>query len=88
MAFIEPLDLRTLFVNTLAGSPNIFLILSVIIMSIGAGYFRMPSFAFLILLGLWMLMLETVLHTGVFTLMTLIIIGLVIFTLVPKIVKN
>ena len=45
MAFINPLDLETIFLSLLAGNPFIFYIIGIIFILLVAGYFKMPNSA-------------------------------------------
>ena len=43
MAWINPLDLQLLFVNTFAGSMELFMIIAFFAVAIIAAFFRMPN---------------------------------------------
>jgi len=56
MAFIEPLELETWVINVFSGTPEIFLTISLLVISAMAGYFRMGSIALFFMLGVFILM--------------------------------
>ena len=53
VSWIDPLDLQTLFVNTFAGSLEIFMISAFFAVAVVAAYFRMPNTLALIMFGLF-----------------------------------
>jgi len=53
MAFIEPLNLEYLLINTLAGSPTIFIFLAILSIAVLAAMFKMPNIIFLVMIGLF-----------------------------------
>ena len=62
--FIEPLDLQNILVNTLSGSTNIFIFLSIIVISYMAGKFRMNNSITLIMLSLYAIIMANFIGTG------------------------
>ena len=85
-SFINPLDLQCLLVNTFSGNWLIFSIVSVLVILILAGKFRMPNFA----VG-GVLMLFSVMFYGQmpwFTYLTVLIGSIVIWSIVANIVKR
>ena len=53
MTIIQPLNLESIFVTTLSGTPEIFSFLAIILIFSLAAYFRMPNEIALILFGLF-----------------------------------
>ena len=85
--YIEPLNLQYIFQNILAGSPDIFFALFLIIFSILAGTFKMNGSTYLILYALSSIMLYSWFSGGLF-LLVMFIGGLLIFFTISKIIKN
>lgn len=85
MAFIEPLDLKTLLVNHLAGNIEVFAFLAFIAISAAAGYFRMKNMIFLALIVLFNVMLAD--YLGGIYLIVLTITAIVIFWGIGKSMK-
>ena len=86
-AYIEPLNLKYLFENSLAGSPIVFFGLFIIALSILAGTFRMKGGIFLLLISLSSIMLYNWFQGGLYVLV-IFIGGLLIFKAVSKIVSD
>ena len=59
MAFIEPLALETWFISVFSGTPNMFVIIALLVISSMAGYFRMRNISFIFVLVLFMLMFSS-----------------------------
>lgn len=53
MAFIEPLDLETIFINYLAGSLELYFALALLVIAILGGMFRMPLPVFIIMVAMF-----------------------------------
>lgn len=87
MAFIFPLDLRFLLVNTLSGSYYIFLFLLLILIGGLAAKFRMPNVIALIMFGLFAIIIDNQ-NTSGFYVFTGIFAGLVAFFSISRIMKN
>jgi len=85
MVYIEPLDLKSIFVTNLAGSTNIFIFLAIIVIAALAGRFRMPNSIALIMLVLFSVFLAAYIP-GIYFLM-ICIGGMVIFFGIGKITK-
>ena len=81
---INPLDLKEILVNYLAGSMNIFISIAIVVLAILAASYRMTNVAFLMLLALFLMLL------GGQTLFMLIIIitGLVVGIIISKMIKS
>ncbi len=82
MAFVQPLDLRNLLINTLAGNIEIFSFLSFIAISILAATFKMPNTVFLIMIILFSVLMAQ--YVGVIYVIVLLIISIVIFKGIAK----
>ena len=54
---IEPLDLQTIFVNYFAGSMDIFFFIALIFFAYLAARFRMPNSIFLVMMGLFVVLM-------------------------------
>ena len=54
---VAPLDLKTIFVNYLAGSMEIFFFLALLAFAYIAARFRMPNSIFLIMMGLFVVLM-------------------------------
>jgi hypothetical protein len=85
--YIDPLNLKYLFVNTFAGSSLVFGFIFFIGISILAGMFKMPNIIYLIMLALASIMLQGWIGGG-FYLLAVLIASLVAFFAISKIVKN
>ena len=85
MAYIEPLDLKSILVTNLAGSTNIFIFLAIIVIAALAGRFRMPNSIALIMFVLFSVLLAAYIP-GIYFLM-ICIGGMVIFYGIGKIIK-
>jgi len=88
MTWIEPFSLKTIIVNMFAGNPDIFLAVSLIVISGMSAYFRMSVVAMFFMLGIFVLMFsDTVIQSPIVAVFG-IIAGLVIGLLVNKITKR
>jgi len=86
-SYINPLDLEYIFVNTLAGSPEVFTAIFIIGFSIFAGIFKMGNYTYMILLVLASMLLYGFLGGGLF-LFVIFIGGLIIFNIISRIIKD
>jgi len=87
-AFVEPLELNTIIVSMFAGNPDIFLAISLIVITGMSAYFRMSMVAMFFMLGMFILMFSgTVIASPIIAVFS-IIAGLVIGLLVNKITKR
>lgn len=87
MDYIEPLNLKHIFVDTLAGSPEIFTAITFIGLCIGAGLFRMPNVIFMLMIVLATVMLSKFIVGGIY-LLVLLVVGISVFWAISRIVKN
>lgn len=86
MAFIEPLDLRTLFDNTLAGGTEVFLILAFFAITAICAFFRMSNTVALIMLGLFGIFMASISQAYYF--LVIVIAGFVIFVGIKRIFER
>lgn len=56
VAWLEPLELETVFVNVFAGDPQFFMVISLVVISALAGFFSMTTLTLFFMLGLFLLM--------------------------------
>lgn len=87
MAFINPLDLEYIFVNTLSGNFYIFLFILMIVIGGLAAKFRMPNYIALTMFALMGIMIDNENTNGLYVFST-IFVGLVSFFAISRIVKN
>lgn len=84
--FLQPLDLQCIFVNTLAGSMNIFIALAFFGIAILAGMFKMLNMTVVIIFGLFAIVMSN--FIGGFYLLVMLIFGMVIALWISKMVKS
>ena len=72
MAWVEPLDFERIFVNTFAGSLEIFTFLSFIAIAAGAGFFKMRNSIALLMLLLFTVIMSNFIGNGYFIVITLL----------------
>ena len=85
MVWVEPLDLQNILVTIFAGTMEIFMFLSLIIIAIMAAYFRMLNATILIMYAVFGIIMSQY-FTGIYFLVILIG-GLVTAYAVAKIMK-
>lgn len=83
--FIQPLDLESIFVNHLAGTANIFLFISMIVIATLAGRFRMNNTVAGIMFVLFAIMLSAFMPDMFF--LALLLTGMAIFYGLGRIIK-
>lgn len=86
VGFIAPLDFEQIFVITLAGSPEIFSFLMIILIFSLAAYFRMPNEIALMLFGLFGVIMAS--YLGAIYILIILIGGLAVFYGISKIIKQ
>ena len=86
MAWINPLDLQTILVNTLAGSTDIFVALAIISFAGLAAYFRMQNEMALILIGLFTIFMSEWIGNG-YMIAVILIASLLTYFAIAKLVK-
>jgi len=87
MTFIEPLNLQTIFLSILSGSPDIFLAISLLVITSLAGYFRMNGIAMFFMIAIFLLMFGSFI-TSPLIIGIAIIGGLLIGLMLNKFVGN
>ena len=87
MAFINPLDLEYILINTFAGSYYIFLFFMMIVIGALAARFKMPNFIALTMFVLFALIIDNENTSGLYV-FSVIFTGLVSFYAISRIVKN
>lgn len=87
MAFVNPLDLQTILVSTLAGSTAIFTFLAVIVLMSAAAYFKMPNTLAITMLFLFGIMFAATIGYDVVFLIILVM-GLLVFYILGKMWKQ
>jgi len=86
--FIEPLNLRCLLVNTFAGNSLIFILISFIFVLGTAAYFRMSGTVASLLIVILTIFLGVFLEIMWIKVLVVMIIGLLVYNILAKIVKN
>ena len=86
MAWIEPLDLRTIFVNVLAGSNDIFVGLALMTLAGMAAYFRMTNEVSFLLIGLFFVIMSPLIGNG-YMLVFILIATLLTYFAISKLFK-
>lgn len=84
--YISPLNLETIFVNTFAGSTDIFVGVLFLFMCVGAGIFKMPDRIFMLMIVLAAVMLNQFVGGGIY-LLVLLVTGMILFWSISRIVK-
>jgi len=82
MTFINPLDFENLFIANLAGTWMIFIIISLIVISVMASKYKVPNLLYLMLLGLFGLIIAD--WNQVIGITTIILSGLGIGFMITK----
>jgi len=72
MAYVEPLELQTIFTGIFAGSPDIFTAIAIGVISAMAGYFRMNNISLLFMVGLFLLMFTQYISLSLLTLVVIV----------------
>lgn len=86
MTWIQPLELKTIFVNIFSGSIGIFTAVAIITIVGMAAFFRMTFLNLLIILGLFFMMFAGILDKNI--VMVLLVVGsMLIGYWISKIVK-
>ena len=87
MAFIESLSLETWMISVLSGNPDIFLAISLIVITSLAGYFRMNGISMFFMIAIFLLMFGSFITSPLIIGMA-IIGGLVIGLMLNKFLGN
>lgn len=83
--FIQPLDLEQIFVNAFAGSLEVFIFVTFILIAALAARFRMPNLITLVMFSLFGIFLSAYI-SGVYAFIV-IIAGIVVFYSIGRIIK-
>ena len=84
--FLQPLDLECIFVNTLAGSMDIFIAIAFFGISILAGMFKMMNISVAVMVGLFAIVMSN--FIGGFYLLAILLFGIVIALWLSRMVKT
>jgi len=85
MSLIQPLDFGNIFVGHLAGTPDLFLYISVLFFAFLAAKLRMTIESTLILTVCWLVILNEFYSYGAIYYLILLIVGLFVFYTFSKI---
>lgn len=77
MALIDPMDFEKIFINVFAGDINIFVILTIILITIIGAYLRLSDKIILSLLLLFVIIFAD--YLGILYVFIILVLGLVIF---------
>lgn len=88
--FINPLDLECIFINTLSGGPEMFVIISAMAIAALAGFFRMPNFTTIAMFGIYIIIFYPLLGSVLsgFYILLVMIIAFIVIKQIAKIIKN
>ena len=86
MSFHLPFDLEYWLVTVVAGSPEIFMVISLIAIAALAAYFRMPNSITLVMIAIFAIMMGAM--TGQILFVVILILGLTLGWLMSRIVKQ
>lgn len=84
--YISPLDFETILVYIFSGTPEMFTFFATIVLSLGAGYFKLPNMVYLTLMALFAIIFSLWIGASLYILV-LIIIGFVVFKGIAKLVS-
>lgn len=89
-AYIEPLDLQCILVNTLAGSPTIFLLLSYLVIASISAFFRLTGMTLVLLIFLFTLIVGAtgVVNVDIFIVILWTALAYVVYAALSKVFKN
>jgi len=83
----EPLQLEKILVNILAGSPEVFAFISMIVISFACARFNVPNKIFMPLIFLFVIMFASTIGLG-FYLLGVLIAGLTTFYSISRLMKR
>jgi hypothetical protein len=86
MAFVQPLDLQTIFVNYFAGSMTIFFFIIMAVLAYLAAKFRMPNQITLIMIVLFVIFFAS--YYSLLYVIVIFLIGLLIYYSLSKFMKS
>lgn len=84
--YMNPFDLQNLLVSTFAGNWNVFLFISVFVIAMGAGFFRMNDKVFAVMLVLFTIIMAQ--YMGGVYLLGILLTGLISYYSIARIVKQ
>jgi hypothetical protein len=85
--FIEPLDFKTIFMDYLLGSPELFFYALILVISFACAKFGMSNKIFLIVLMISCLLFASILGQAIYILI-LLVIGFVAFKALSRLFTN
>ncbi len=88
--FIQPLNLECIFINTLSGGMEMFVIVSILAIAALAGFFRMSNFTTIAMFGVYIIMMIPILGSvlsGLYVLL-IVIIAFIVIKQISKVIKN
>ena len=83
---IQPLDLETIFISYFAGGWTIFFFIAMAFFAYLAAKFRMPNQVFLILIGLFVILMAN--YYSLLFIITIFLAGLFFYYTLSKIIKT
>ena len=86
LGFLQPLDLECIFVNTFAGSMDIFIAVAFFGIAILSGMFKMMNMSVAIMFGLFAIVMSN--FIGGFYLLAILLFGMVIALWLSRMVKT
>lgn len=84
--YMNPFDFQNLLVSTFAGDWNVFIFIAVLVIAMGAGFFRMNDKVFAVMLVLFVIIMSP--YMGGVYLLAMLLLGLISFYSIAKIVKQ
>lgn len=88
--FIQPLNLECIFINTLSGGMEMFVIVSIFIIASLAGFFKMSNFTTIAMFGLYIIILLPILGSVLsgFYILLVMIIAFIVVKQIAKVIKH
>ena len=86
MVFNEPLNLQEILVNYFAGTLEIFFFIALAGFAFAAAKFRMPNMVFVILMGLFVIVMAN--YFPLLYTLTIFVFGLFLYYTIAKLIKN
>ena len=88
--FIQPLNLECLFINTLSGGMEIFVVVAVLAIASLAGFFKMSNLVTLAMFSIFVIMLYPILGSFLsgFYILLIMVIAFVVVKQIRKTIKN
>ncbi len=88
--FIQPLNLECIFINTLSGSMDMFIVIAILAIAGLAGFFKMSNFTTITMFSIFTIMLYPILGSalsGMYILL-LMVITFIVVKQITKVIKN